>query len=311
MPLHITPSPCHVIDHQDTVREAISALQREKSCYVLVLNSAEEVVGILTDRDVLNQFFALATSDLNKPVTSIMTSPVLMVRTDEMHNAASLMAQRNIRHVPVYDLVDERKKLVGVVTLQALARENLLREAERSLSKTQRPPEGRTASLNPTRPEPQGRGRLGRIAVVASDGSTYRSISGLVETHAERVACLGPGDLAHPELVRACLREHAAIILDLDHFPTDLWKSLVHSWNQGFRTRQLLIVFSRNTLAPHVQGVLQQISRAGSGSLRLFAKPLDLMGLHLALQSAAENWSPDRPGADEPPDCNETAHRRE
>jgi CBS domain-containing protein len=79
-----------------------------------VVQDAEQLVGILTERDVLN---AVATGDELEDVSvqDIMTHDVVTVGPDwDLVEAAGEMARRRIRHLVVY----EGGQLLGVLSVR-------------------------------------------------------------------------------------------------------------------------------------------------------------------------------------------------
>jgi CBS domain-containing protein len=79
-----------------------------------VVQDAEQLVGILTERDVLN---AVATGGEleDVPVQDIMTHDVVTVGPDwDLVEAAGEMARRRIRHLVVY----EGGQLLGVLSVR-------------------------------------------------------------------------------------------------------------------------------------------------------------------------------------------------
>lgn len=104
--------------------EALQTMKREKVGSMLVHDDKGKLVGILTERDVLERV-ALERRDLAEPISAAMTSDPLTLRPDDSaYDAALLIARHGIRHVPV---VAEGTTL-GVVTerdLFALQRSTL------------------------------------------------------------------------------------------------------------------------------------------------------------------------------------------
>ncbi|MCU0924470.1 MAG: DUF294 nucleotidyltransferase-like domain-containing protein [Hydrogenophaga sp.] len=84
-----------------TVREALQTMQRRRIGSVLLHGSDGALAGILTRHDVLDRI-TLAGVDLEQPVSVVMSQPVHGLQVEDSgHDAALLMAQQGIRHVPV------------------------------------------------------------------------------------------------------------------------------------------------------------------------------------------------------------------
>ena len=97
-----------------TVGDAVQKLATEHVACLMVEEDGK-LVGVFTDRDVLNQI-ALEPDQLKRPVRDVMTaSPVYVYESDPAAAALCVMALSGHRHVPVVD-VDER--VLGIVSPQ-------------------------------------------------------------------------------------------------------------------------------------------------------------------------------------------------
>lgn len=105
-----------VIDRpDDSIEEAARKMWGQQTGSLLVLDG-EDLVGIITERDVLK---AVATgSPLDTPISAVMTKDVITVEpSTSLREAAAIMTQRWIRHLPVL----EGGRLVGVVSQRDLS----------------------------------------------------------------------------------------------------------------------------------------------------------------------------------------------
>lgn len=95
-----------------TIGAALRTMQREGiGCVVIAADDARPV-GIFTRHDVLDRV-ALPGRSLDEPVREVMTpAPLTLAAEASAYDAALLIAQRGIRHVPVMD----GAALIGVVT---------------------------------------------------------------------------------------------------------------------------------------------------------------------------------------------------
>jgi CBS domain-containing protein len=100
----------------DALDEAASKMWKQQTGSLLVMDG-EDLVGILTERDVLK---AVATGVNTKEtrVSEVMTKDLITVGPQtSLREAAKVMADRWIRHLPVMD----GGKVVGVVSQRDLA----------------------------------------------------------------------------------------------------------------------------------------------------------------------------------------------
>jgi len=80
----------------------------------LVVTRTDDVVGILSERDVLRRLVVPRLDPASTPVRSIMTSPVITCAADTpLDDIRALVRNRRIRHVPVMD----GPRLIGMVSI--------------------------------------------------------------------------------------------------------------------------------------------------------------------------------------------------
>ena len=106
-----------VIDQSDdTLVEAATKMWKQQTGSLLVMDG-EDLVGIVTERDVLKAVASgLKLSDVR--VSEVMTKDLVTVTPGtSLREAAKVMADRWIRHLPVLD----GGKLVGVLSQRDLA----------------------------------------------------------------------------------------------------------------------------------------------------------------------------------------------
>lgn len=118
------------ISPNDTVVKAASLMNDINVGSIPVVDN-NKVVGILTDRDIVLRSVAQG-KDPNQKVTDVMTTNVTYASPDmDVHKAADLMADKQIRRLPVV----ENDKLVGIVAIGDLAVESIFEnEAGEALS---------------------------------------------------------------------------------------------------------------------------------------------------------------------------------
>lgn len=85
-----------------------------------VCDEQKSVVGIITDRDIILRSVACNKETKTTPVSEIMTTNVYTCNPEkEITEAQNLMAQNQIRRIPI---VDNAKKIVGILTMGDLAK---------------------------------------------------------------------------------------------------------------------------------------------------------------------------------------------
>ncbi|MEZ5656304.1 MAG: CBS domain-containing protein [Sphingobium sp.] len=101
-----------------SLRDAIAMLVERRIGCVPVVDGGE-VVGILSERDVVRCLGEKGADVLDAPVSSAMTSPAVTIAPEVAAiTALSLMTRRRIRHLPVVD----GGKMVGFVSIGDLVK---------------------------------------------------------------------------------------------------------------------------------------------------------------------------------------------
>ena len=104
---------CYTLSEADTVKVASQNLHEKKVGSMPVLNKNNEVVGIISERD-LSQFIYTERFNSNLSVSQIMTKE--LVTCDLNTSVTELMdemTEKKIRHI----LIMEDKKLLGIVSI--------------------------------------------------------------------------------------------------------------------------------------------------------------------------------------------------
>ena len=125
------------VSPQQSIQEA-ARLMREHNVGALPVVENGQLKGIITDRDITIRSTAQGQED-NTPVSQVMSSSTVEASPDmDVHEAAQLMAQHQIRRLPVV----ENNRLVGMVALGDLATGNIYQhEAQETLADISEPTE--------------------------------------------------------------------------------------------------------------------------------------------------------------------------
>jgi CBS domain-containing protein len=102
------------IDPNATLAAAIKLLADRKIGAVVITGADRQVIGILSERDIVRAFAASGPAALDEQVGQVMTRKVMTC--DEAETVASLMermTQGKFRHLPVV----ERGRLAGIVSI--------------------------------------------------------------------------------------------------------------------------------------------------------------------------------------------------
>ncbi|TSD95997.1 CBS domain-containing protein [Skermania sp. ID1734] len=96
-----------------TVAELLAVLD-EHNIGAVVVTEDDQVVGIVSERDVVRRLHDHGANLLSMPVCGIMTSEVVVCEVDDtVDELAETMTERRVRHMPV--MTDGR--LAGIVSI--------------------------------------------------------------------------------------------------------------------------------------------------------------------------------------------------
>jgi len=108
----IENQPVARISPDTTIEQAMRKMSDLKiACLVVVTDN--RMVGLFSERDILNKVVDRYSELKSMPITEVMTTdPVVAYETDSPAKAVGLMAVSSFRHVPIVDVDD---KLVGLL----------------------------------------------------------------------------------------------------------------------------------------------------------------------------------------------------
>lgn len=110
------------IDSEQTAKNAARLMAKFGISGLVVLRE-EELVGILTERDILTRVVASGQNPENISVKEIMTEPIIVVNPMmPLDKAVRIMFQEKIKKLPVVNKVEENLRLVGILSLTDIAR---------------------------------------------------------------------------------------------------------------------------------------------------------------------------------------------
>jgi CBS domain-containing protein len=109
----------YTITPEASVFDALK-LMADKNIGALLVMEAEEVAGIITERDYARKIVLMSRSSKQTPVREIMTSAVMYVRPDQTSEECMvLMTENRLRHLPVID----GGKLLGIISIGDLVKD--------------------------------------------------------------------------------------------------------------------------------------------------------------------------------------------
>lgn len=107
------------ISPQASVLEA-ARLMREKNVGALLVTNADDIVGIVSERDFARKLFVDGRAAGDIRITEVMSTPVKYVHASQSNEECmALMTEGRLRHLPVL----ENGRLIGVISIGDLVKD--------------------------------------------------------------------------------------------------------------------------------------------------------------------------------------------
>jgi CBS domain-containing protein len=111
----MVPSEKFITVERDMDVQTAARLMRDRRISSLFVANGKEIVGILTDTDMVRRVVAAGVDTLTTTAEKIMSAPILTIEEDKtVLDASDLMAKTHIRHLGV----TQGGKLVGMISVR-------------------------------------------------------------------------------------------------------------------------------------------------------------------------------------------------
>jgi len=112
-------SPVISVDENEDIVQVANKMREQRVGAVIVVNSSENPVGIVTERDIVTRVVADGVDPNMLVASKVMTSPLKMVEPElGLMDAMKMMDRENIRRLGVI----YKGELVGIVTDRSIIR---------------------------------------------------------------------------------------------------------------------------------------------------------------------------------------------
>ena len=115
---------CNEVEYatpSSTVHDCVTMMYNKHIGCVPVCNKSQNVVGLVTDRDIILRCIACNKDPNTTPVSEIMTCEVCCCDANaDVKEAENLMSKNQVKRIPII----EDNKLIGMLTLGDLAANN-------------------------------------------------------------------------------------------------------------------------------------------------------------------------------------------
>ncbi len=111
----MVPREKFITVERDTDAQTASRIMRDRGIGSLFVTNGKEIVGILTDTDMVRRVVAAGADTHKTTVEQVMSAPILTIEGDKtVLDANDLMAKTHIRHLGV----TQDGKLVGMISVR-------------------------------------------------------------------------------------------------------------------------------------------------------------------------------------------------
>ncbi|MCB0378062.1 MAG: CBS domain-containing protein [Bdellovibrionales bacterium] len=113
----VSPTPFVEVFVSDPISSCLDLMLEKGLHFLLVYDDQHSLTGIFTLHDLLKNFASLKEEqNSNKPMRLFMSQPVYTLAADDTHDAAKVMLERGIHHLPITTTNAEGKeKVIGVI----------------------------------------------------------------------------------------------------------------------------------------------------------------------------------------------------
>ncbi|MCP9455395.1 MAG: CBS domain-containing protein [Nitrospira sp.] len=113
----MVPREKFVTVQRDTDAQTAARIMRDKGIGSLFVTNDREIIGIVTDTDMMRRVVAAGADPTKTTVEQIMSAPIMTIEENKtLLDANDLMAQSHVRHLGV----TKDGKLVGMISVRDL-----------------------------------------------------------------------------------------------------------------------------------------------------------------------------------------------
>ena len=111
----MVPSEKFITVERDTDVQTAARIMRDRRINSLLVTHGKEIIGILTDTDMVRRVVAAGVDTLTTTAEKIMSAPIVTIEGDKtVLDASDLMANMHIRHLGV----TQGGQLVGMLSVR-------------------------------------------------------------------------------------------------------------------------------------------------------------------------------------------------
>lgn len=258
----IRPSSAVIVESNCPLSECLAKMKAANIGSILVISYAlpKDLIGIFTERDLLKWVEQLRNPKAwDTAIGTYMTKKVVTISPAQMDEAAAIMLEKRIRHLPVVT-TDEvgAPQVLGVISMRDLFHQMLEEKRLAKAAPKRAASEFRITnfSLNPVE------AKLVR-SVLKDSGATFRDVT--LE------------ELLNEEFFKQEIESGNLLILDIDGITSTQWNLALKRVNQIGKNFHTLVLFNKEKHDEKNIQILRKLSRADN--FTVFEKPYSIYEL--------------------------------
>ncbi len=106
----------YTIQESESVQDVVAKLATNKIGFLVVFNSSEDVVGVISERDVVHKCLHRHKDAAHMKAIEIMTKRdelISAAEDDDIEKIMNIMTEKKIRHLPVF----KDNQLTGIISI--------------------------------------------------------------------------------------------------------------------------------------------------------------------------------------------------
>ncbi|MEO5968535.1 MAG: CBS domain-containing protein [Bdellovibrionia bacterium] len=271
---YLQPSQAVKVRADATIIDCILLMKKFKVGSVLVMsdNNEDLLVGIFTERDLLNKFEYIQNyENLKLSIRTVMTSPLKTLDISELGRAHELMLKHGIRHLPVtVKNEDGTISLAGVISMRDVLKRALLG-----------PPEKKS--------ENDGKQH---IIIFSRDNNFINLIRKICPTEITTDAVVDQVQLDAVMTRNKTLSDEVQslrYVIDIESFSIEEWSKAARLINSDILTSAMVFVYNPVEKNKTVLSILKELNK--SKRILVLSKPVNVLSLSDFITSDFEDFT--------------------
>jgi CBS domain-containing protein len=264
MSIKIHPSPAIIVRADLSIAECLQKMNDHGVGSVLIVEDyiKGNLIGIFTERDLLKKIHPLRSQNQwDQPIRTVMTHPVQSLDISQLGQAAKIMIEKGIRHLPI--TIDHpaqpKKSLVGMISMRDVLKMLAYNQKDQNRIFTPVAAAGKARYI---------------VNLISKDEMLSQFFRNTIESLLE-------AEVNSVNLESDILKPGHLLIIDLDHLDPSHWSKFLITKNHDSMLKMVMIIFDPSLQSDQANSVLGTIDH--SEKFWIMKKPLDFALFYEAL----------------------------